>query len=136
MYDNKGAAPSVLVADITSLNKLGDITRRGGGCNEDQRLKCFDSKSSENSRAEQSRLATPAMSVVQHTATLGHTAPLALASPLVVRPLPIAVRPLLPPAAAGGAARATATLAATVLIMKKNRMLMRSSWVGLLGVDF
>ena len=74
---------------------------------------------SENSRAEQSRLTAPAMSVVQHTATLLHTAPLALASPLVVRPL-------LPPTAAGGAARATATLAATVVIMKKNRMLMRS----------
>jgi len=47
-YDYKGAAPSFLVADITSLDEVGDTTRGGSGCKESnshKRLKCFDSKS-------------------------------------------------------------------------------------------
>jgi len=43
-YNYKGAAPSILVADVTSLDELGDSTRRGSGCNRDQR-QVFDSKS-------------------------------------------------------------------------------------------
>ena len=114
-YDYKGAAPSVLVAGVTSPDELGDTPRRGSGCKEsngNKRSLLFQSRS-ENSRGTQSRLTEPLMSVVQHTAVLLHTSALALAP--------------------DGAAIAAATLAATVVIMK-NRMLMRSSWLRL-GVE-
>ena len=38
-YNYKGAAPSVLVADITSLDEVGDTTRYGCGCKESDRDK-------------------------------------------------------------------------------------------------
>jgi len=121
-YDYKGAAPSLLVAGVTSPDEVGDTPRRGSGCKEsngNKRSLLIQSRS-ENSRGAQFKSTTPPTSVVQHTAVLLHRAPLALTPP--------------PALVAGGAAIVTATLAATVVIMK-NRMLMRSSWLRL-GVEF
>jgi hypothetical protein len=122
-YDYKGAAPSVLVADVTSLDELGDISRWGSGCKESNgdKRSLLNQSRSENSRGEQSKLTAPPMSVVQHTAVLLHTAPLTLNAPA--------------PLALGGAAIATATLAATTVVIMKNCMLMRRSWLRL-GIEF